>query len=517
MASTFHSIETAKRGVMTQTTALSTTGHNVANANTEGYSRQRVNMQASIPMEPLAFLRSTAPGQLGTGVEFSSITRVREKFLDDQYRNENTSLGNWTVQKDTLEKLEAIVNEPSDTGLRTVMDNFFNAWSDLSKNPEDVTARTVLKERTIALTDSMNQISRQLNALSQDLNTNINIKAQEVQGYLTNIANLNDSITKIESLGDNANDLRDQRDLLTDKLSKIINITVTDTAQGYQIQMNGQNLVTGNAVGTAVDGAFLTGAFQGGTLTDGEVYGMIRSKDVLVRDYQRQMDELANTLANGDMEITIPAGSILPDNTVLNDVTYTGTARTLTADLKVTVKGLNGLHQLGYGLDGTTAAGLPFFTASGGAATITAGNISMNAAIQADPKKIAASLRTTTSSDKEDVVAGNNTLANLMANIKNTPIKSIDGLRNAPIGAQFSAIVGQLGVQSQEAARQAANQEVLVQQVETRRQSVSGVSLDEEMSNMIKFQHAYTASARFMTTFDELLDKLINSTGVVGR
>lgn len=517
MTSTFHSIETAKRSLFAQTTALSTTGHNVANANTEGYSRQKVNMQASIPMEPFAFLHSTAPGQLGTGVEFDSITRVREKFLDDQYRNENTNFGSWSIQRDTLEKLEAIVNEPSKTGFRTVMDNFYKSWSDLSKNPEDVTARRIVKETTLALTDAMNQISRQLDSLSQDLDSNIAVKSNEIQGYLGNIANLNSAIVKVESLGDNANDLRDQRDLMADKLSKIMNITVTDTPQGYQIQMNGQELVTGGAVQATVDSAFLNNAYTAGTLTNGEVHGMIRSRDTLVSDYRKQMDDLANTLANGDIAITIPAGSVLPDNTVLDGVTYTGAARTLTSDLKVTVKGLNGLHQLGYSMDGTNTGGLPFFTAAGGGTAITAGNISLNAAILADPSKIATSLRTTTASGTETVIKGNNTLANLIANLKDTPMKSADGLSSATIGAQFSAIVGQLGVQSQEAARQTSNSEFLVQQVDTRRQSVSGVSLDEEMGNMIKFQHAYSASARFMTTFDQLLDKLINSTGMVGR
>lgn len=512
MTSTFHSIETAKRSLFTQTTALSTTGHNVANANTEGYSRQKVNMQASIPMEPFAFLHSTTPGQLGTGVEFDSITRVREKFLDDQYRNENTNFGSWSIQRDTLEKLEAIVNEPSDTGFRTVMDNFYKSWSDLSKNPEDVTARRIVKETTLALTDAMNQISRQLDALSQDLDSNISVKSSEIQGYLGNIANLNSSIVKIESLGDNANDLRDQRDLMADKLSKIMNITVTDSPQGYSIQMNGQALVTGGAVQTVVDTAFLNTAYTAGNLTNGEVHGMIKSRDTLVSDYKKQMDDLANTLANGDIEITLPAGSVIPATNALG---LAGGA--LAADTKVTVKGLNGLHQLGYTMDGTTTPGLPFFTAADGGTTITAGNISLNAEIAADPNKIATSLRTTDASGTGTVIKGNNTLAILLANLKDTPMKSADGLRNATIGAQFSAIVGQLGVQSQEAARQTSNSEFLVEQVDTRRQSVSGVSLDEEMANMIKFQHAYSASARFMTTYDELLDKLINSTGTVGR
>ena len=139
MASTFHSIETAKRSLITQTAALNTTGHNVANANTPGYSRQVVNMTAADPIDAVAFYRTTAPGQLGTGVEFNSIMRVRESFLDGQFRNENTSLGGWTIRNSTLEKLETIMNEPSDTGIRTVLNNFWNLWSDLSQDPQDVT------------------------------------------------------------------------------------------------------------------------------------------------------------------------------------------------------------------------------------------------------------------------------------------------------------------------------------------------------------------------------------------
>lgn len=408
-------------------------------------------MQASIPMEPFAFLHSTTPGQLGTGVEFDSITRVREKFLDDQYRNENTNFGSWSIQRDTLEKLEAIVNEPSNTGFRTVMDNFYKSWSDLSKNPEDVTARRIVKETTLALTDAMNQISRQLGALSEDLNSNIAVKSNEIQGYLGNIANLNSAIVKVESLGDNANDLRDQRDLMTDKLSKIMNISVTDSPQGYQIQMNGEALVTGGAVTTEVTSDYLNTAYTAGTLTNGEVHGMIKSRDTLVSDYQKQMDELANTLANGDIQISIPVGSVLPEN---NPWGLTGEARTIDATFSnpVTIKGFNGLHQLGYSLDGSSP-GLPFFTVAGSdpsnpvSTGITAGNISLNAAIVADPNKIASSLRTTTdtTSGTETVVKGNNTLAILIANLKDTPMKSIDGLRNATVGAQFSAIVGQLG------------------------------------------------------------------------
>ncbi|AIQ49713.1 flagellar hook protein FlgK [Paenibacillus sp. FSL R7-0273] len=531
MTSTFHSIETARRSLFTQTAALNTTGHNIANANTEGYTRQRVNMKAAIPIEAYGLNNSTLPGQMGTGVEFSSIDRIREMFLDDQYRGENAASGNWLIQSDTLDKLEAIVNEPSDTGIRTVLDNFWKSWSDLSKNPEDPTARKIVVQTAQSLTDAMNYMSTQLNNLDRDLNSNIDVKGKEIQSYLSSIADLNQSIFKIEGMGDQANDLRDQRDLLTDKLSKIINITVLDTDAGYTISLGGQPLVQGAAVGAVVDNAFLNNAYASGDLKAGEAYGMLFSSNTYVADYKKQLDDMANTIANGEVQVTIPSGSTLPAGiTVLKDseiINPDGTKTTLlagatvpiplTGDLKTTVKGLNGLHQLGYALDGSS--GRDFFTASIAGEPITAANLRLNPVIAADPTLFATSLRATTDSDgKVTVIKGNNALALLFSNMKdNNTFTTANGTTTGTVGSYLSSMVGQLGIQSQEAARQASNSDYLVDQVNSRRQSVSGVSLDEEMSNMLVFQHAYSAAARFMTTYDEMLDKLINSTGTVGR
>lgn len=524
MASTFHSIETAKRSLYTQTAALNTTGHNIANANTAGFSRQRVNMSASRPIEAYGMNRSVAPGQLGTGVEYGSIMRIREGFLDGQYRNESSANGSWNIQSDSLDKLEGIFNEPSDTGVRKVLDNFWSAWSDLSKDPENVTARRIVKENAQALTDALNYMSNQLTNLNSDLTTNVGIKANEAQSYLTSIADLNKSIARIEGLGDKANDLRDQRDLLTDQLSRIINITVQDTEQGYTIMMGTQPLVQGDQVQVEVNagatpeerGAFFENAYSAGTLAGGEVYGMIFSRDNYVKDYSNQMNDLANTIANGKIKVLLPAGSVLPDGVTVeaSDGSIVGGA--ITKDTEVVINGLNGLHQLGYTLDGTATPGLPFFTFDGNSPNAAA-NIKLNPLISANPNLIATSLRTEGTGTSNQVVKGNNTLALLMAKLKQTGFASQDGKRKATVDSYYGSMVGQLGVESQEATRQTGNSNVLLQQVESSRQSVSGVAIDEEMAELIKYQHAYSAAARFMTTFDQLLDKLINSTGVVGR
>lgn len=532
MASTFHSIETAKRSLFTQTAALNTTGHNVANANTAGYSRQVVNMKASIPMEAYGMMRSNVPGQLGTGVEFDSIMRIRNVFLDAQFRGENTGNGSWTVQYETLSKIEGIMNEPSDTGIRQVLDKFWKSWSDLSKDPENATARKIVLETGAAMTDAINYMDRQLNNLTADLTTSIGMKETEAISYLNSIADLNQSIARLEGLGDDANDLRDQRDLITDKLSKIINITVTDGDIGYNIMMGGTSLLQGNAVQVQpspagnLDASFLIQGFASNNLQGGEAFGLIHSRDSYVVDSKKQLNDLTNTIMNGTIkDVAIPAGSMLPEGTVVNKdttVTVNGTDQlviagnplpansTLKEATTIDVNGFNGLHQLGFTLNGTTDRGLPFFVGT------SAGTIAINPLLANDSNLLATSLRTEATGTGQAVIKGNNTLALLLSSLNETKFTAGDGTQST-VNSQYAAMVGQLGVKAEEAKRQAANSDVLVTQVEAQRQSVSGVSLDEELSNMMKFQHAYASAARFMTTYDQLLDKLINSTGVVGR
>jgi flagellar hook-associated protein 1 FlgK len=266
----------------------------------------------------------------------------------------------------------------------------------------------------------------------------------------------------------------------------------------------------------------LTSAFSSGDLNSGEVFGMITSRDKYVSDYQNQLDTLANTIANGDVQITLPAGSVIPEGTVLNGVTYSNANgnRTLASDTTVTVQGLNGLHKLGYVFGTPAKTGTDFFTSKNG--TITAASIQLNPDIAADPSLIATSLRTIGTGLSETAVKGNNTLSVLIAQLKDTSFafnspQGGNSVTNGTVDDYFGSLVGQLGVQGQTATRQLNNQQSIVDQVDSRRQSVSGVSLDEEMSNMIKFQHAYAAASRFMTTYDQILDKLINGTGQVGR
>lgn len=535
MRSTFGGIEIAKRSLFTQQAALTTTGHNIANANTKGYSRQMVNMIASRPIEYPGMMRSNVPGQMGQGVEFDQIKRIREGFLDNQFHNENKNLGDWSIRKDTLDKLESIINEPSDTGLRQTIEGFWNAWQELSKSPENTTARVLVKERALAMTDAFNLVSRQLKDLSADLTSNIDVKANQSNTILSQVAQLNEQIFRIEGLGNDANDLRDQRDLLLDDLSKIMNITYTETDRGYNVNLGNLQLVNGNQVTTTFTRATLEAAATSGDLNSGEVFGMIQSRDNYVASNQFQLDNMLKVLVQGDVKVTLPKDMVVPDGTTLNVVmpdgtvvprTFTGTidARTLSGDMEVIVKGFNGLHELGYSGSDPVKSGVPFFTLKPGSADFTAESVTVNPDIQNDVSNISSSVRTYMDANgQEKVVKGNNDMALLLADMRNKRVNFDPSATGQPVLTDgtfdefYRSIVGKLGVQSQEATRQATNQQMLVDQVDSRRQAVSGVSLDEEMANMIKFQHAYNAAARTLTTYDEMLDKVINSMGVVGR
>jgi flagellar hook-associated protein 1 len=524
MRSTFGGIEIAKRSLFSHQAALSTTGHNISNANTKGYSRQVVNLVAARPIEAPGMMRSNTAGQLGQGVEFDYIRRVRESFLDSQYYSENKYYGEWSVRRDTMEKLEAIFNEPTDSGVRQTIENFWSAWQDLSKEPDNLTARAVVKERALALVDAFNHTSKQLKDFAADITENLDVKATQINTYLGQVARLNREIFRIEGLGNDANDLRDQRDLIMDDLSKIINVTVERTENGYNLRMGNTNLVTGYDVEEVMDADSLVAAFGSGDLSSGEVAGMIVSRDQLIPNYRLQLDSMIKAMVEGDMKIKLPKGTVLPEGTIVDGVTYTGAARTLNADLEVTVKGINGLHRLGYTLNpGGVVAGGDFFALRDGFSEFSAESVTLNPNIVENVRNIATSTRTYMDGTVEKVITGNGDLALQIAGLRNMKVNFDPDNTGAPILTDgtfdefFRSVIGQLGVQTQEATRQADNQQILIEQVDSRRQSVSGVSLDEEMANMIKYQHAYNAAARAMTAFDEMLDKVINGMGTVGR
>jgi flagellar hook-associated protein 1 len=480
MTSTFHSLEVGKRGLAAQQAALSITGHNIANANTTGYTRQRAEMQATKPV--------SIPGlqiQLGTGVEVNKIVRLREDYLDVQLRNENKNLGYWEAKSDTLTKVEELLNEPSDDGLTFTMDEFWKGWEELAKNPDSAAARAVVRQKGVAVTETLKHISESLDQMQDDLKLVISTKTNEVNSIAAQIGSLNDQISRLVPNNYEPNDLYDQRDVLIDQLSKLVEVKVSppnkDTGV-VDISVGGVTLVSGKntnklTVDTSngmVDPANIKIGDTQVTLTSGELLGRIESYGIL----------------GGGSKSTIPS---MKDK--INNLAMTF------------ANAVNTIHQSGMNLDninGVPTTKVPFFVGT------SANDLAVNPDIMNSLNLIAAAKEESTGQSS----TGNGNNAQAIANIKFTSL--LFPGTNSTADDYYRNIIGQLGIDSQEAQRMQSNSEVIIQQVENRRQSVSGVSLDEEMANMIKFQQAYNASARMVTVMDQCLDKIINGMGRVG-
>jgi flagellar hook-associated protein 1 FlgK len=473
MSSTFFGLEMMKKALFAQQTALSTVGHNIANANTPGYSRQTVNLTASQPMYYPSMTSGGLVGQIGTGVDVQSITRMRESFLDAQYRNQNQMLGEWEVKSDTVQKLEAIFNEPSDTGLTSTLNQFFNAWQSLSTDPNNPTARAVVKQRAMQLTDLLHQTAQELTDLDSDIADNIQMKVTQFNSYLDQIRAINQQIQTAEVMGANANDLRDKRDYLVDQLSKIADIHVVETNNSYQIQLGGQAILsdTNPPLTLAYDRANNQITLNGTTLNvkSGELKGMIDSRSQYVQAYANQLDAFTKTLADT----------------------------------------VNTQHQKGYTLSSSQAKGDVFFT-------YDPNQPSASIQLKTEDTSLIAASSTAAYTNESGTLSGDGENALAMGQLYNQTVtfNPKSGTVTGTFEEYIRSLIGQLGVQGQEADQMQKNQQTLVDQVDTMRQSVSAVSIDEEMANMIKYQQAYGAAARMVTTIDSLLNTIVSGMGV---
>ncbi len=525
MFSTFHGLETSKRALFTQRVALHTLGHNIANAATEGYSRQRVNMTATRPMEAPAFARSNTPGQIGTGVEYDSVLRLRDSYLDMQYRRENQSLGEWGIRDSTMRSLEKIVNEPSESGLRAVMDEFWNSWEVLNRDPQLLSARVDVVGTAVNFVDTLKHIDTSLNTLAADLDSNIGRKTTEANNIIENIAALNGLIRKTEGLGNNANDYRDKRDLLIDKLSTLVDVEVAESPDGILS-------ITSAGVQVVNHEAFVPlAAANAADATAGELAGYEASK-AEVDTLRTQLNAMVDTLMNGTVTIKLENGYVASKDIVaLDDVTLEDGSTITAGDtipagsriatpFEMEVNGFNGMHELGYGLSNPAEGNRPFFTTSDGATAFSIANIQVNPDIENNTDLIAASGKYDVVGADTQVIRGNSDIAHAIAGLRDkvfTFPPDATSLSQGTTDDYFRALTGDLGTRAANTTRNYDNQKDLVDAIVMRREEVSGVSLDEEMADMIKFQHAYNAAARNMTAVDEMLDRIINSMGIVGR
>jgi flagellar hook-associated protein 1 FlgK len=457
-------LEIGKRALLAQQLALNLTGHNIANVNTPGFTRQQAIMTSNLPL--------TMPfGIVGTGVDVSEIRRVRSLFIDQQMRGETQKLGKWSFLNQTWSQIESIFSEPEDTGLSAVMDQFWSSWQDLANNPQSEAARVTVREQASILVNSFHHLSTQLSDLRDSLDESIAKMVTQINSLASQITDLNQSISTAELTGNTANDLRDRRDFLVDQLSQLVDVSVLEQPTGAITVYIGSMALVESAsnleLATAVesDGSkVLHRVFFKGTGVDlehpgGEFEGLLETRDTVVVDRQKELNVLASELA----------------------------------------KAVNETHRQGSGAQGST--GIDFFNPE----TTGAADIELNTLITQNINYIAAG---------RNGEAGDNSNALEMAALRN---KLLLKEGHATFSGYYDAVVGEIGVRTKEADSLDKNQQALISQLQNSKQSLEGVSLDEEMANMIEYEHAYAAAARVITYMDSALDTVINGMGLVGR
>ncbi|MBA2877249.1 flagellar hook-associated protein 1 FlgK [Anoxybacillus kamchatkensis] len=503
MLSTFHGLETVRRGMTAQQQALYVTGHNIANANTPGYSRQRVNFEQTPPYPFASKNRPVMPGQMGTGVEGGTVQRMREEFLDVQYRGEHMKYGYWNTRAEALYKMEEIMNEPSDEGLAKTLDRFWQSLQDLAVNPSNSGARSVVRQRGMAVAETFHYLSSSLKSIRDDIKNELDVTVKAVNSLARQLNDLNKQISEVEVHGYLPNDLYDERNRLLDELSQYVNVKVTPVPSGgsalkiaegrFTVELADRN---GTSFGKLVDGN--TGVFNEIKVeyeTTGEKY---------VNEMKLGNDSLnfLNFKENGKV------GALLHSYGYVGGTgLYPEMLNNLNAMAKAFVDEFNRVHQQGKGLNGST--NVPFFKYTDPNDVMG----TLGIADQIDPKN--GSLDNIAAASSTGVGTGDGSNALALAEVKNNTL-SIAG-NTTTIQNFYESLIGQMAVNAQEAKRLSENSEVLRQSVDERRMAVSSVSLDEEMMNMMKFQHAYNASARMITMIDQMLDKIINNMGIVGR
>ncbi|SJZ53316.1 flagellar hook-associated protein FlgK [Garciella nitratireducens] len=541
MTGIFSTFNTAKTGMFAQQQAISTSSHNIANANTQGYSRQRVNFQAT----PAFCLNGV--GMVGTGVDIQSIERIRDTYLDIQIRYETSISGQYQARQEILEQVEMIFMEPSDTGLNTTMSAMWDSWQELSKSPENSTARTIVLENSLTFTNNLNHMHQQLETLKNDSINILEKTALDANSILKQIQSLNDQIFKVTIKGQIPNDLLDQRDLLMDQLSQTMDFTVTEdefgrvSIENKEITLldgkNGNNISNEISIVREIkqtDTGYTITLVRGGDSIQGLTTLSIGEEDLASHSflqegaivYTPKIQEGSEISFSDIKEFTVAHGELRGYQDIIKELTdyqeqLDGLARAI-------AYGVNMIHT-----NNNEEGCIAFFVGAGDTSDINqinAGNITINSAIQKDVRLIY------TGKDLNGL-EGDGERALAIAQLRNArlPVQDfIDEIDKAtesslydfdemifedsPGGTTFETyykdIIAKLGISTQQANRMVENQNALTSQLMQRKYSISGVSIDEEVANLIQYQHAYQANAKVISTLATMLDTLINRMGV---
>jgi flagellar hook-associated protein 1 FlgK len=464
MPSTFFGLEIALRGLTAQTAAQNVVSNNIANANTPGYTKQVAQMTSTLPYPDPSANAAMIAGQLGTGVVVSTIDSARDKMLNNQITQNNSQQSSNSAVMTGLSQLESFFNEPSTPSIGDALNNFYSALSSLSSNPTDIGVRQNLINSAGTLTGEFSSMTTNFNNMDTQINGDVAADVSSVNNLANQINGVNYQIYKAQNMGFATNDLLDQRQDLMNSLSKLTNFQATDMGNGYmKIEINGHTLVGQNytvplttVTDPANNNAVMPEFSDDGTplvTTGGEINGLMTLRDGNMAQYKSSLDSIAQNLMTS----------------------------------------VNAMQSAGYGLNGAAPTGINFFNGTDST------NITVNPAIAADPTLIAAASNASSPGD------GSNALA--MADAQNTLLMS-GGTQT--IGEYYASLVSQVGSDSQSAQNNDQIYTSVSSNLQNQWQSESGVSLDEEMTNLVQFQHAFEANSKVMVVQDQMLSTLIN-------
>lgn len=479
MSGLFGSLNNATQSLGVQQSALQTTGHNIANSNTVGYSRQRVSMVASNPYTLGGI------GQLGTGVRIASIDRIVDPYVNKQLQSGNSTLETYKQKADVLGQLESIYNEPSDTGLNNSLNEVYASWTQLGSNPETLTSKTMVAQTSKTFTDTLHHMSNQMDNLKEGTVKDIEKNVLDFNTKLEQLNTLNKQIFNVAIKNQTPNDLLDQQDRLVSELSGIAGVEVSyDQYNRVNVSMGENDLLKEgkiNTIATTDDGtgSIVINGSDGKTIpieiNSGNIKGSQEALEV-IDERVEELDQLAFTFATA----------------------------------------VNTIHS-------NNGKGKPFFEISAdskGAAKA----INVDADILKDVSTINAG------KDITQVVGGDGTRAQAIASLKDTKLDFtnngatieydensmgiVDSKKGSSVSGAYNNIITKTGILIQQAVNMEASQDSVVGLLQARKESISGVSINEEVTDTIKYQSAFQANSRVITVISEMLDTLINRTGV---
>jgi flagellar hook-associated protein 1 FlgK len=465
-------MDTGKRSMMNSQTALQTVGHNIANKSTEGYSRQRVEIQSNEPV-------GAGKLRIGTGSKTAMVSRVNNPYLEKQIGQEQSKQGFFDGKGDAMTRVEQVYNEQVNKGLNTFVTDFFNSFREFSNNPESLATRTQVKETAEFLTKDFKRVSNQLTEIQKDIDQQIATSVHDINEISREIASLNEKVQMVQMQGGPGNDERDRRDLLIKQLGEKVNIRwaegndgmVTVSAGNSALLVAGydaKTLVAKATGGTDTKGEGNFDVFYKnskdaipmvvtGQLTGGRIGGLLEVRDKVINGLHANLDEMAYSLASS----------------------------------------VNDIHSRGY--DAYNQKAGKFFDFPPVTFEHPADVLKLSDAVSTDVGRIASGATPNS--------PGDNRIASMLGQMQ---FQSVMDDGRSTLDEFYNSMVGQVGIQSKRTQSAQASQADIVKQLGNIRESISGVSLDEETTKLVEFQKAFDASARLVKTADEMFDTVLN-------